>query len=197
MEGRELPLRDPGRAIALGIGYVPEDRKEQGLFLGLSVQRNIGAASLWANSVAGFMSAARERQMAARFVDRLRIRTPSLQETTYNLSGGNQQKVMLAKWLAIGPKVLIVDEPTRGIDVGAKAEVHALLRELARSGVAVLMISSELPEILGASDRILVMYEGRITGTLTAAEATEEKIMFLAAGRETSPDTEERGGTDA
>lgn len=194
LEGRRVTVHDPGVAIGLGIGYVPEDRKELGLFLGLSVQRNICAASLGENSVAGFMSPRRERRMAHRFVQRLRIRTPSLQEATYNLSGGNQQKVMLAKWLSIKPKVLIVDEPTRGVDVGAKAEVHTILRELARRGVAVLMISSELPEILGASDRILVMYEGRVTGGLDAAEATEERIMFLAAGRTDAPTTSDRQG---
>jgi ribose transport system ATP-binding protein len=182
--GEPAVIYTPERAIELGIGYVPEDRKEQGLFLGLTVRANIGAASLKTNSASGFMSPWREQRMAEEYVNRLRIVTPSVHTVTSNLSGGNQQKVMLAKWLAIRPKILIVDEPTRGVDVGAKAEVHSILRELARAGVAVLMVSSELPEILGASDRILVMHEGDVMGELSAEEATEEKIMFLAAGRQ-------------
>jgi ABC-type sugar transport system ATPase subunit len=184
VNGRPVSIRDPGHAIELGIGYVPEDRKEQGLFLGLTVRQNIGAASLGANSALGFMSPWREQRMADEYVQRLSIRTPSTQAVTSTLSGGNQQKVMLAKWLAIRPRILLVDEPTRGVDVGAKAEVHRILRELARAGVAVLMISSELPEVLSASDRILVMHEGEVTGELSAEEATEERVMFLAAGRQ-------------
>jgi ABC-type sugar transport system ATPase subunit len=183
VDGQRLHIAGPEDAIAHGIGYVPEDRKDQGLFLGLTVRANIGAASLRANSVGGFMSSGREVAMAEEYVKRLSIRTPGIYATTSNLSGGNQQKVMLAKWLAIKPRILLVDEPTRGVDVGAKAEVHAILRQLARSGVAVLMVSSELPEILGASDRILVMHEGNVTGVLDAAGATEEQIMFLAAGQ--------------
>ena len=183
LDGKPVSIPDPGRAVELGIGYVPEDRKEQGLFLGLTVRSNIGAASLRRNSVAGFMSAGREQRMAEEYVRRLSIRTPSIMVTTSHLSGGNQQKVMLAKWLAIQPRILLVDEPTRGIDVGAKAEVHHILRRLAQAGTAVMMISSELPEVLGASDRILVMHEGSMTGVLSAAEATEEKVMMLAAGR--------------
>jgi ribose transport system ATP-binding protein len=183
VDGQRVRISGPEDAIALGIGYVPEDRKEQGLFLGLTVRANIGAASLRANSVAGFMSPRREVAMAEKYVRRLNIRTPGIYATTANLSGGNQQKVLLAKWLAIRPRILMVDEPTRGVDVGAKAEVHNILRQLARSGVAVLMISSELPEILGASDRILVMHEGEVTGILDATQATEEQIMFLAAGQ--------------
>jgi ABC-type sugar transport system ATPase subunit len=183
LEGQPVRITGPGQAVDLGIGYVPEDRKDLGLFLGLDIAQNIGAASLKANSVAGIMSSRRQRAMAEEYVQRLSIRTPSVQVTTSNLSGGNQQKVLLAKWLAIKPKILIVDEPTRGVDVGAKSEVHAILRRLADAGTAVLMISSELPEVLGASDRILVMHEGEVTGELSAAEATEEKIMFLAAGQ--------------
>ena len=167
----------------MGIGYVPEDRKEQGLFLGLTIRQNIGAASLGANSMGGFMSPLRERRMAGEYVERLSIRTPGIEVPASNLSGGNQQKVLLAKWLAIEPRILMVDEPTRGVDVGAKAEVHSILRKLADQGVAVLMVSSELPEILGASDRIMVMHEGDVTGFLDADEATEERVMFLAAGQ--------------
>lgn len=183
LEGEPIDVRTPEAAIALGIGYVPEDRKDLGLFLGLNIRQNIGAASLKANAVGGIMKAQREIAMAEEYVERLSIRTPTIYTTASNLSGGNQQKVLLAKWLAIHPRLLIVDEPTRGVDVGAKAEVHSILRGLARSGVAILMISSELPEILGASDRVLVMHEGQLMGELSAEEATEEKIMFLAAGR--------------
>ncbi|MBM3499677.1 MAG: sugar ABC transporter ATP-binding protein [Armatimonadetes bacterium] len=183
LDGAPVGIRDPGQAVKLGIGYVPEDRKEQGLFLGLTVRQNVGAASLRENSVGGFMSPWREQRLAEEYVQRLRIRTPGTQAVASTLSGGNQQKVLLAKWLAIRPRILLVDEPTRGVDVGAKAEVHGILRELARAGVAVLMVSSELPEVLGASDRILVMHEGEITGELSAEEATEERVMFLAAGR--------------
>jgi ABC-type sugar transport system ATPase subunit len=183
VEGKRLRIRSAEEAIAHGIAYVPEDRKELGLFLAQSIRSNVGAASLRANSIAGFVSGRREQRMAKEYVDRLRVRTPNVGNTTSNLSGGNQQKVLLAKWLATKPRILLVDEPTRGVDVGAKAEVHSILRELARGGVAVLMISSELPEILGASDRILVMHEGQITGELAADEATEERIMSLAAGR--------------
>ena len=177
------PIKSPGDAIEMGIGYVPEDRKEQGLFLGLTIRQNIGAASLGANSMGGFMSPLRERRMAGEYVERLSIRTPGIEVPASNLSGGNQQKVLLAKWLAIEPRILMVDEPTRGVDVGAKAEVHSILRKLADQGVAVLMVSSELPEILGASDRIMVMHEGDVTGFLDADEATEERVMFLAAGQ--------------
>jgi ABC-type sugar transport system ATPase subunit len=184
LNGQVVRIANPGQAIARGIGYVPEDRKEQGLFLGLSIKTNIGAASLVANSVAGVMSPAREKRMAQEYLDRLQIRAPGVETITSNLSGGNQQKVLLAKWLAVRPRILLVDEPTRGVDVGAKSEVHAILRELARQGAALMMISSELPEVLGASDRIMVMHEGRVTGFLDAAEATEEKVMFLAAGRD-------------
>lgn len=183
LDGKPAPIRDPGRAIDLGIGYVPEDRKEQGLFLGLSIRQNIGAASLKTNSVSGFMSPVREQRMAQEYLQRLSIKAPSIETTASHLSGGNQQKVLLAKWLAIKPRILMVDEPTRGVDVGAKSEVHAILRQLAQNGTAVMMISSELPEILGASDRIMVMHEGDVTGFLSAEEATEEKVMFLAAGR--------------
>ena len=186
LHGEPVRITSAGQAVELGIGYVPEDRKDLGLFLGLDIAQNVGAASLKTNSVAGVMSARREGQMAEEYVERLSIRTPGIHAITSHLSGGNQQKVLLAKWLAINPKIIMVDEPTRGVDVGAKSEVHAILRRLADAGTAVLMISSELPEVLGASDRILVMHEGNVTGILPAAEATEEKIMFLAAGRATA-----------
>jgi ABC-type sugar transport system ATPase subunit len=180
--GQPVTIRTPRDAIARGIGLVPEDRKLQGLVLMLSVRENITLASLGDLVRLGFIELGAEQSVARRFIDALRIRTPSPEQKVLNLSGGNQQKVVIAKWLALQPKVLILDEPTRGIDVGAKAEVHHLIAELAAQGVAVLMISSELPEILGMSDRILVMREGHIVADLDRAEATEETIMRYATG---------------
>ena len=184
VNGKVANLKHPLDAIEVGIGLVPEDRKQQALVLGLPVRENISLANLDAVTSAGFVRRSTERSIAQRFIDALQIRTPGMEQKVVNLSGGNQQKVVLAKWLALNPKVLIVDEPTRGIDVGAKAEVHQLLSKLAHQGVAILMISSELPEILGMSDRILVMREGRIAGELSRAEASQEAIMSLATGLE-------------
>ena len=184
VEGKPVALKHPLDAIELGIGLVPEDRKQQALVLGLPVRENVSLANLGALTTAGFVRRSAERTITQRFIDALQIRTPSMEQKVVNLSGGNQQKVVLAKWLALNPKLLIVDEPTRGIDVGAKAEVHLLLSRLAQQGVGILMISSELPEILGMSDRILVMREGRIAGELSRAEATQEAIMSLATGLE-------------
>jgi ABC-type sugar transport system ATPase subunit len=130
-----------------------------------------------------FVNRGRMRQVVQKYVDKLNIRTPSLEQHVLNLSGGNQQKVVLAKWLASDPKVLILDEPTRGIDVGAKAEVYAIMNDLVRQGIGIIMISSEMPEILAISDRILVMYEGRIMGEMARNEATQERIMTLASGK--------------
>jgi rhamnose transport system ATP-binding protein len=161
---------------------VPEDRREQGLVLDLSIERNatlprLGAVSRW-----GLMSRSRERSLAGKWADRLRVKRRRLADPVATLSGGNQQKVVLGKWLATEPDVLIVDEPTRGIDIGAKVEVHALLAELAASGIAVLMISSELPEVLGMADRVLVMHEGRVTAELSGSDATEESVLQAATG---------------
>ncbi len=182
IEGRPAAIASPRDAIRVGVGLVPEDRKAQALVLGLAVRENISLASLPSLVRAGFVRLGAERERAEEFVRALQVRTPSLEQKVVNLSGGNQQKVVIAKWLALRPKVLIVDEPTRGVDVGAKAEVHHLLNDLARQGVAILMISSELPEVLGMSDRVLVMRRGRIVGELSRAEATQEKIMALATG---------------
>ena len=161
---------------------VPEDRREQGLILDLSIERNatlprLGAVSRW-----GIVRRSRERAMASTWADRLGVKRRRLADPVATLSGGNQQKVVLGKWLATEPGVLIVDEPTRGIDVGAKVEVHALLSELAASGMAVLMISSELSEVLGMADRVLVMHEGRLTAELSKEDATEEKVLQAATG---------------
>jgi ABC-type sugar transport system ATPase subunit len=184
VDGKVAQIKHPLDAIELGIGLVPEDRKQQALVLSLPVRENISLANLDQVTRAGFVRRGVERSIAQRFIDALQIRTPGMEQRVINLSGGNQQKVVLAKWLALKPKMLIVDEPTRGIDVGAKAEVHLLLSKLAQQGVGILMISSELPEILGMSDRILVMREGRIAGELSRAEASQEAIMSLATGLE-------------
>ena len=184
VNGTAVRIKHPLDAIAAGIGLVPEDRKQQALVLPLPVRENISLANLDAITSGGFVRRGVERSIAQRFIDILQIRTPGMEQKVINLSGGNQQKVVLAKWLSLNPKVLIVDEPTRGVDVGAKAEVHQLLSKLARQGVGILMISSELPEILGMSDRILVMREGRIAGELDRQHATQEVIMSLATGLE-------------
>ncbi|HEX5499054.1 MAG TPA: ATP-binding cassette domain-containing protein, partial [Thermomicrobiales bacterium] len=182
IDGRPVRIGDPRDAIRAGVGLVPEDRKAQGLVLGMAVEANISLAALPSLVRYGFIRLRDEARLADRFVERLRIRTPSIEQLAVNLSGGNQQKVVIAKWLALRPKVLILDEPTRGIDIGAKAEVHHLMSQLAQQGVAILMISSELPEVLGMSDRVLVMSQGRIAGELTRADATQERIMALATG---------------
>jgi ribose transport system ATP-binding protein len=184
IEGRSIAPRNPKDAISAGIGLVPEDRKDQGLVTGLSVQRNISMPLMRALSRFNIINTSKEKALAREFVQKLTIRTPSIDQKVMYLSGGNQQRVVIAKWLATEPKVLIVDEPSRGVDVGAKADIHALLCQLAGQGVAILMISSELPEVLAMSDRILVMYAGSIAGELTASEATQEKIMSYATGHQ-------------
>jgi ABC-type sugar transport system ATPase subunit len=184
--GQKIEINSPADAVRLGLGYVPEDRKEAGLFLPLSVRENTVAASLQQFSNVIFVDHRKMLSAASEIVRNLDIKTPSLEQQVMNLSGGNQQKVMLAKWLVTDPKVLIVDEPTRGVDVGVKADVHQLLRDLAVRGVGVIMISSELPEVLGMSDRILVMREGEIVGELGHTDATEENVMSYAAGVQVS-----------
>ena len=181
LDGNVLALRSPQDAIAAGIGLLTEDRKLQGLVLGHSVRENFGLPNLTWLSRRGFVQLGQERTHFARYVDQLRIKVPNQEQRAGNLSGGNQQKVVLAKWLARNCDVLIFDEPTRGIDVGAKYEIYLLLNELAAAGKAIVMISSELPEVLGMADRILVMHEGRVTGEIAdARRATQEQIMQLA-----------------
>jgi ribose transport system ATP-binding protein len=180
VHGREVAIANPADAARLRIGYLSEDRKRYGLLLGRTVRENSVLASLPAFSVGGFMRDSRISRAAADYVQRLRIRTPSVSQLVQNLSGGNQQKVVVAKWLIRDCDVLIFDEPTRGIDVGAKDEIYALLEELARQGKAIVMISSELPEILRMSNRIAVMCAGRITATLDNAAANQENIMEYA-----------------
>jgi len=182
IDGRPAAINSPVEALAAGLGFVPEDRGLQGLVLNLPVSENIVLPTLDRHARAGWVDRRAKQGTAQNYVDKLNIRTPHLQQKAMFLSGGNQQKVVLAKWLASLPKVLIMDEPTRGIDVGAKAEVHALMSELARAGMGIIMISSELPEILGMSDRILVMHEGQVAGILERSEASQEKIMAYASG---------------
>ena len=184
VRGRGLKRASPTSAMAAGIGFVPEDRRQQGLVMDMSVQQNIALASLRRLEKGGLIRASAERAMASDWATRLKIKYGRLTDPVAMLSGGNQQKVVLAKWLGRQPTVLIVDEPTRGIDVGTKAEVHHLLAELARGGVGVLMISSELPEVLGVSDRVLVMREGRLTAEFSHADASEEAIMSAAMGQQ-------------
>ncbi|MEU4779123.1 sugar ABC transporter ATP-binding protein [Micromonospora sp. NPDC023633] len=181
--GRALPSGSPRKAIAAGMALVPEDRRQQGLIMELSVQRNVTLARRRALSRLGLLLDAAERAEARRWTRRLQVKTPRLAAPVATLSGGNQQKVVLAKWLATEPRILIIDEPTRGIDVGTKAEVHRLLSELAGEGLAILMISSELPEVLGMADRVLVMHEGRLVHELPRAEADETSVMFAATGQ--------------
>ena len=183
VDGHPVEIHSPADAVKAGIGLVPEDRTNQGLVLRLSVSENIVLPTLDRYARAGsWMDRRALRNTAQDYVDKLSIRTPSLEQKAMLLSGGNQQKTVVAKWLASRLQVLVMDEPTRGIDVGAKAEVHALMSQLAQAGMGIIMISSELPEILGMSDRVLVMAEGRVTAVLERAEATQETIMAYASG---------------
>jgi ribose transport system ATP-binding protein len=182
LDGSAIEIMDPAAAIRQGVFLVPEDRRTAGLVVDFSVRENVTLPALDRYARHGLVSAAKERAGATAVCNQLHVKAPSIEIKTANLSGGNQQKVVLAKWLALGPKVLIVDEPTRGIDVGAKAEIYTLMRDLASAGVAIVMISSDMEEILNLSDRVAVMHEGAITGTLARAECTEERIMTLAVG---------------
>ena len=182
-EGRRVTIRSPAEAIALGIGLVPEDRKTLGLVLAMSVRDNVTLPSMGRISVGGVVRRDKERALVEEAIRRLDIRAHGRDQAVRDLSGGNQQKVVVARWLEAGATILLLCEPTRGIDVGAKVEMYRLMVELARAGVAVVMISSEMPEVLGMSDRILVMHEGRISAEFTRGEATQEKILASASGR--------------
>jgi inositol transport system ATP-binding protein len=182
IDGKDIAMRSPAMAMEAGLAFITEDRKETGCFLLLDVMANMQVALLHTRCVtAGFVNETAVARLCEEQRARLRVRTPDLEEPVLNLSGGNQQKVLIARWLMTNPRILILDEPTRGIDVGAKAEIHKLISELASQGVAVLMISSELPDVLGMSDRVLVMHEGRMTGIVDRAEATQVKIMEMAS----------------
>jgi ribose transport system ATP-binding protein len=180
LRGKPFRPRSPIDAIKAGLALVPESRKDDGLVLGASVEENIALASLDRVAVGPWLSRPRSRGLAERYVDRLRIKTPGLAAPVSSLSGGNQQKVVLAKGLATDPEILLLDEPTRGVDIGAKAEIHAIMRELAAEGRAVVMVTSVLPELLLGSDRIVVMRAGRTVGELDARSADEETVTRLA-----------------
>jgi rhamnose transport system ATP-binding protein len=181
--GTTARVDSPADAIEHGIGYVPEDRRHHGVVPEMAISENTSLASL--NQVAhrGLIDRPAERSRARQYVEQLQIKTPSVAQRVESLSGGNQQKVALAKWLATRPSILILDEPTQGVDVGAKAEIHALMQQMAGQGLAILMISSELPEILGMSDRVAVMRNGTIAGVLAREEATQERVMAMALGQ--------------
>lgn len=179
--GRKIRFTQPQQAIKAGIGLIPEDRRNQGLLLTKSVKENTSLASLYANSKRGFLNFKWERKVAKEYIDKLRTKTPDENALTKNLSGGNQQKVVISKWLVANSQILIMDEPTRGIDVNAKAEIYGHMKKFVEDGGSIIMVSSELPEVLGVSDRIMVMREGRISGIIHGEEATEQQIMQLAS----------------
>ncbi len=180
MDGATIRIESPAAAIAQGIGYVPEDRRQHGVVLDLPITANISLSNLDQVSENGLIDSNAERKLADRYIGQLRVKTASSDAAAGTLSGGNQQKVALARWLATNPKVLILDEPTQGVDVGSKSEIHSIMMDLAEHGMAIVMISSELPEILGMSDRIRGLRAGSVAGELTRAEATQEKILTLA-----------------
>jgi inositol transport system ATP-binding protein len=182
LDGEKIVIRDPCLAIQKGLALLTEDRKDTGIFPCLSVLENMEVAVLPNYSGGGFVQQKPLRDLCEDMCRKLRVKTPSLEQCIANLSGGNQQKALLARWLMTNPRVLILDEPTRGVDVGAKAEIYRLISLLASEGMAVIMISSELPEVLGMSDRIMVMHEGEVTGVLSRDEATQERIMHHASG---------------
>ena len=183
LDGKSISINTPRDAIDHGIYLVPENRRTEGLVVEMSVRENVSLPSLRQLSRGGLIQRKRERDVARRQVDSLKVKTPGIESLVLNLSGGNQQKVVLAKWLAMNPRVMILDEPTRGIDVGAKAEIYRLMRALAGQGTVILMISSDMEEVLNVSDRIAVMHEGEITGVLDRADCNEQNVMQLAVGR--------------
>jgi rhamnose transport system ATP-binding protein len=182
VHNQPVTIENPGQAVQHGIAYVPEDRRRNGLVMEMPISTNTTLAALRSIARNGFLDFGRERAIASEYRERLAIKAPSVSVRVDTLSGGNQQRVLLARWLATKPAVLILDEPTQGVDVGAKSEIHRLIGELAGSGLAILMISSELPEILGMSDRIAVMRGGRIVAVLNRREATQQRILELALG---------------
>ena len=185
LDGQAASIRSPGDAIAAGL-LLTEDRRQYGLVLEASVQHNLGLPNLAQNNRFGLMARAEKRTWHSGYVSVCAIRTPSLKQPVGLLSGGNQQKVVLGKWLAQRPRVLILDEPTRGVDVGAKSEIYALMDEWAAAGIAIVMISSDLEEVLGMSDRVLVLHEGRLAGELPRTALSEQAIMHLATGGESA-----------
>jgi rhamnose transport system ATP-binding protein len=182
IEGKAADIRSPADAVARGIVYVPEERGAQGAIVGLPIFQNVTLPSLGTTSRAGFLRLAEEFKLARDYAGRLDVRAASLDQDIGTLSGGNQQKVVIGKWLATSPRIIILDEPTKGIDIGSKAAVHALMGELAAGGLSIIMVSSEIPEILGMSDRVIVMREGRIAGVFAREGLTAERLVRAAAG---------------
>ena len=180
LDGKSRAIRSPQDAIAAGIGLLPEDRKTQGLTLQHGVRENFGLPNLHRFTRFGFVRTRQERDELSRYIETLKIKVSGTEQRAGNLSGGNQQKVVLAKWLARHCEVLIFDEPTRGIDVGARYEIYLLMNELAAQGKSLIMVSSEMPEVLGMADRILVMHDGRVTGEVDARQAAPQQILQLA-----------------
>ena len=194
--GQPVAFRAPSEALRAGIAYLPEDRHQQGLVLDFPISANVTLPILPRMFPRLFLRPAAERTLAAGYAARLRIRATGVSQIVSALSGGNQQKVVFAKWLAAEPRILILDEPTRGIDIGAKVEVHRIISELAASGLGIILISSDLPEVLAMSDRIVVLHEGRITAEIQRADATEELVMFAATGQD-GERSDETGAADA
>src|SRR5690606_37579453 len=182
VDGREVRVRHPADAIREGIAFVTENRKEEGLVLSLSVRENLSLPNLGALSARGLSRSRAEGRLVEDLIRRLSIKTAGPRQEVRFLSGGNHQKVVIGKWLAASPRVLILDEPTRGVDIGAKEEIYRLMNRLTREGMAILLISSDLPEVLGMSDRVLVMHQGRIAAEFKREEATQEKILAAASG---------------
>jgi len=183
LDGKRVTFRTPSAALRAGVAYIPEDRHLDGLVGGFTIAENVTLPIVPRLFPRFFMNTGRERALASTYAERLRIRATGMDELVEALSGGNQQKVVIAKWLATKPRVLILDEPTRGVDIGAKVEVHRIISDLAASGLGIVLISSELPEVLAMSDRIMVLHEGRISAEIPRAEASEERVMFAATGQ--------------
>lgn len=183
LNGEVLDIKQPSDAINSGIAFVTEDRKDKGLLLDASIRENIGLTNFDAISNKGIISKPKEIELVDRLMKKLHVRAAGMNQETKRLSGGNQQKVVIAKWIGRNPKVLILDEPTRGVDIGAKKEIYSIMNELSEEGVAIIMVSSELPEVLGVSDRVMVLYEGKVMDFIDRSEANQENIMQAATGR--------------
>ena len=182
MDGKEIRNKSPKEAMKNGIGFITEDRKTEGLMLDESIMKNISVANLGKISKNGVLSAKAEKNMVKMSIEDLNIKCTGAEHVCSQLSGGHQQKVVFAKWIFTAPRVLILDEPTRGVDIGAKKEIYSVINNLAAKGVAIIMVSSELPEVLGMSDRVMIVREGRISGFIDREEANQEKVMTLATG---------------
>ena len=182
INGKEKAIRNPRHAIKAGIGFITEDRKTEGLLLEKSIAENIEICNFGKTANMGVRSKSKRAKLVQQGIEDFHIKCFGPEHECGNLSGGNQQKVVLAKWVATDPKILILDEPTRGVDIGAKKEIYSVINDLAAKGVAVVMVSSELPEVLGMSDRIMVVHEGHVTGIIDAATADQAKVMTLATG---------------